>query len=360
MRSASEAERTAGIHRAAARSGSLHRCRLHGLDAVVPADRGCMDSDRVDDVAALAAGQHGVISAEQAALCGYDIHEIDRLCASGKWTRLRRGLYSPFPPPVDPAERMALDFAAALRALDAKDAAIAHISAAKAWGARWLTDPASTDVWIAWDVPGTPRYYPGLRILPAGLPPEDVSVFAGLPITTPARTAVDLARHLDFEPAVVVVDSLRFAHKITDAELAAVLERCRGWPYMRRARRAVLFSTMLAESPLESRFRIKFARIALPKSRWQVEVVDANGDLRRVDTIFGKRAGVEIDGRVKYKTPEDLWKEKKREDALREVGVPLLRLIADDLRGDPRILRRRVIDHMISTGDWIEGHGPAN
>lgn len=314
----------------------------------------------MDDVAALAAGQPGVISAEQAALCGYDIHEIDRLCAAGEWTRLRRGLYSPFPPPVDPAERMMLDFAAALRALDAKDAAIAHISAAKTWGARWLTEPASTDVWIAWDVPGTPRYYPGLRILPAGLAPEDVTAFQGFPITTPARTAVDLARHLDFEPAVVVIDSLRFKHKITDAELAAVMERCRGWPHMRRARRAIAFSVMVAESPLESQFRIRFARLDLPKERWQVEVVDANGISRRVDTIFGKRAGFEIDGRVKYQTPEDLWKEKKREDALREVGIPLVRLIADDLRVAPRALRQRIIRHMISTGDWIEGQGPVN
>lgn len=301
---------------------------------------------------ALADGPLGVISAVQAAMCGFDAQDVDLLCRRGEWTRLRRGFYAPRPQPIDAREREFLDCVAAIRAIEVKDAAIAHVSAARLWGAKWLVEPDHCEVWVACDVPGRSRHYSGLRILPAGLPAQDVTLRDGLPISTPARTAVDLARHLDFEPAVVVIDSLRFAHKITDAELAAVMERCRGWPHMRRARRAILFSIMEAESPLESQFRIKFARIDLPKSRWQVVIIDANGVPRRVDSVFGKRAGIEIDGRVKYKTPEDLWKEKKREDALREVGVPLLRLTAEDLRSDPRVLRQRIINHRISTGDW--------
>ncbi len=316
-----------------------------------------MGMNRTDDLVAMAAGQHEILSADQAATCGYDTHEIDRLCAAGEWTRVRRGLYHPSPPPLDPKRRMVLDFAAALRAVEAKGAAIAHISAARAWGAKWLTEPSNSDVWVALDVPGTPRYYPGLRILPVGLPAEDLTAFEGLPITTPARTAVDLARHLPFEPAVVVIDSLRYAHQITDAQLAAVLERCHRWPFIRRARRAIEFSIMEAESVLESRFRIRFAQIGLAGSRWQVKVIDGDGVERRIDSVFGKRAGIEVDGRVKYKEPKDLWDEKRREDALRRVGYPLLRLNAEHLRLDPRVLRRMVIDHMISTGDWIEGQG---
>ncbi len=302
-------------------------------------------------VQALADGHLGVISAAQAELCGLEATEVDLLCRRGEWTRLRRGLYSPRPAPTDPEEREFLDCVAAIRAVEVKDPAIAHVSAARLWEAKWLVEPNHSEVWVACDVPGPSRHYSGLRILPAGLPAEDVTLLRGLPISTPARTAVDLARHLTFDPAVVAIDSLRFRYKISDAELAAVLERCRGWPFVRRARRAILFSTTLAESPLESQFRIHFARIGLPKGRWQVDVVDANGDPRRVDNIMGKRAGLEIDGRVKYKTPEDLWREKKREDALREVGIPLLRLTAEDLRIDPRVLRQRIINHMISTGD---------
>jgi hypothetical protein len=179
----------------------------------------------------------------------------------------------------------------------------------------------------------------------------------GLPISTPARTAVDLGRHLAFEPAVVAIDSLRYRHRITDEQLSAVLERCRGWPFVRRARRAIGFSVMNAESPLESRYRVRFAEIGLPPSPWQVEVVDANGELRRVDTIIGVRGGLEIDGRTKYKTPEDLWEEKRREDAIRAVGIPLLRLTADDLHLDNRALKRKIVNFLISTGDWPPDSG---
>lgn len=270
---------------------------------------------------------------------------------------MRRGLYHPFPPP-GPEERMLLDFAASLRAIEIKDAAIAHISAARLWGAKWLTEPDFRDTWIACDVPRKPRYYPGLRILPSGIAAEDLTVADGLPVSAPARTAVDLARHLAFDPALVAIESLRHRHAITDAQLADVLERCRGWPHIRRARKVIEFSTALSESPLESRFRLAFRCADVPPYRQQVKFRDGNGDERRVDFLFGRRSGVEADGRIKYQTPEDLWEEKRREDALREIGVPLLRLTAPDLRGDPRRLRRRVIDHMIRAGDWIDGVGP--
>lgn len=298
-----------------------------------------------------------MVSAADAAACGYDDAEVDRLCRRQEWTRLRRGLYYPFPDP--PAtERLRLDCAAALRALDVKDAALAHVSAARLWGAKWRQDPVSSDVWIACDVPGKPRYYPGLRLLPSKLAAEDVTTLDGLPVTTPARTAVDLARHLEFEPAVVVVESLRHLYGIGDAALSAVLERSAGWPHIKRARRVIAFSSALSESPLESEARLAFRRADVPGYRQQAEFLDANGDRRRLDFLFGRRSGVETDGRIKYRTPEDLWEEKRRADALLEAGVHLLRLGAADLHGDPRALRRRIIEHMMRAGDWPEDVGP--
>ncbi len=279
------------------------------------------------------------------------------MCRRQEWTRLRRGLYHPFPEPPA-AERLRLDCAAALRALEIKDAALAHVSAARVWGAKWRQDPPSSDVWVACDVPGKPRYYPGLRILPSKLIADDVTTLDGLPVTTPARTAVDLARHLEFEPAVVVVESLRHLYGIDDAALSAVLDRSAGWPHIKRARRAIAFSSALSESPLESEARLAFRRADVPPYRQQAEFFDANGERRRLDFLFGRRSGVETDGRIKYQTPEDLWKEKRRTDALHEAGVLLLRLGAADLQGDPRVLRRRIIEHMMRAGDWREGVGP--
>ncbi len=307
--------------------------------------------------AVLADRQNGIISVADAGLCGYNDADVDRFCRRNEWTRMRRGLYHPFPPP-GPEQRMLLEFAAALRAIQIKDAAIAGISAARLWGAQWLHEPGFSDVWVACDVPGKPRYYPGLRVLPAAFPAEDLTRSEGLPVSTPARTAVDLARHLSFDPAVVAIESLRYRYAISDGELAGVLARCRGWPYIRRARRAIEFSGASSESPLESKARLAFYYADVPPYRQQVEFIDAYGVRRRVDFLFGRRSGVETDGRVKYRTPEDLWKEKRRTDGLNEAGVALLRLGASDLRVDPRALRRRIIDHMSRAGDWIDGVGP--
>lgn len=303
------------------------------------------------DPSVVARTQHGVISAEQARQHGFSVAEVSQLCRAGRWTRLRRGLYLPGPDPGEGPERTAALVAAALWAFDRKDAAAAHISAAQLWDARWLTSPDPGVVWIGCDVPGKPRYYPGLKILPAALPPDDVVDLAGLPVSTPARTCVDLARHLSFEQAVVAIDSLRLRQNVSRQELEAVLERCRGWPFVQRARRAIAFSTVLSESPLESQARIAFDRAGLHPPQLQVEVRDARGRLRRVDFLFGRRTVAEADGRMKYDDPAVLWDEKQREDDLREVGYGFLRITHRDVVGSPAELRRRVIAAMARVGD---------
>lgn len=295
--------------------------------------------------------QHGVISITQALQCGYSAAEVARLCRAGEWTRVRRGLYLPGPEPQDEGHRLVVDIAAALWVVSRKDAAAAHVSAGRLWGAAWLKPPTPSTVWIGCAVPGTPRYYPGLKILPSALPAQDVVDIAGLPVSTPARTCIDLARHLPFEDAVVAVDSLRRRHDVTTEDLQMVLDRCWGWPFVRRARRVAEFSTQLSESPLESQARVAFDRAGLPAPRLQVDVLDARGRPRRLDFLFGHRTPVEVDGRVKYDDPSVIWEEKLREDDLREVGYGFLRLTHRDIVGSPAALRTRVLAAMARAGD---------
>lgn len=51
-----------------------------------------------------------------------------------------------------------------------------------------------------------------------------------LSVTSPARTVVDLARHLPFEEAVVIADCALSRRLVEGSRLLAVLERCAGWP----------------------------------------------------------------------------------------------------------------------------------
>lgn len=305
----------------------------------------------MDDLGRLASNVPDLISTRDAAARGYGEEDLDQFCRSGTWTRIRRGLYLPGPAPTDPKQRYLVDIAAALRAFDRKDAAVAHISAGVVWKADWLHPPDLTDVWLACDVPGKVRSYPGLRILPAGLSDLDVVQVGDWPVSTPARTIVDLARHLGFTAAVVAADSIRRSHQVTDRELADALSRCWRWPYVRRARRVVDFSTTLSESPLESRARVAFAAAGLPAPKLQVLVRDGRGVMRRLDFLFGERTDVEPDGRMKYKDPSVLWRQKERDDGLAEVGVHVLHLTHADITGDPRELARRVRAAMARAGD---------
>ena len=67
----------------------------------------------------------------------------------------------------------------------------------------------------------------------------------------------------------------------------------------------------------------------------QVEVRDGRGWLvGRVDFVVrGTKLIIEVDGKVKYATgdPEVLWREKKREDALRALGYTVVRITWSDL-----------------------------
>jgi hypothetical protein len=191
----------------------------------------------------------------------------------------------------------------------------------------------------------TVRYYPSLRVLPAGLPDHHVALLPdGLRCTSPTRTAVDLARHLTFRQAVVAVEST-LRHKLTtEARLEAVLAECTGWPYIRKARRVLAITDAKTESVAESLARAVFAEVGLPVPEAQVRVFHADGwEIARVDFLFAGRVVVEVDGRLKYTDPKVLWDEKVREDRLRELGYEVVRLTWADLVGPPTRVRARVL-----------------
>jgi len=53
---------------------------------------------------------------------------------------------------------------------------------------------------------------------------------------------------------------------------------------------------------------------------------------------------VEVDGKLKYTEPEVLWREKRREDALRRMGIEVVRLTWADLMAGAPAVRALVLD----------------
>src|SRR5918995_2496530 len=136
-------------------------------------------------LAALAYRQGGVVSRRQLIALGFSKAEIDNRVADGRLHVLHRGVYAVGHRAIGIVGRR---WAAVLACGDG--AVLSHASAAAAWGIR----PSSSDRIDVSVGRGGRTGRPGIRLhCRRSLPATDVTRLDGLPITTPARTVLDLA-----------------------------------------------------------------------------------------------------------------------------------------------------------------------
>jgi hypothetical protein len=173
-----------------------------------------------------------------------------------------------FPDVYAPAA-MELDLAARSRAayllVRDRDGVLAGYSAALLLGADCAPRDSPADVLV-------PRYlrrYPGLRVRYGTLAPSDRTWVGGCELTTPLRTARDLARRLPRVEAVVALDALARAGSFAPAELLARRAVERGARGCRRLGEVVALSDARAESPMETRLRLGLVDAGLPRPEVQ-------------------------------------------------------------------------------------------
>src|SRR5690606_38775247 len=146
--------------------------------------------------------QLGLVTAADVRRAGYDHVEVRRLCSSGRWTRLRRGVYvasDQIPPDADPAARPRLDCLALLLHLGRPRAALSHGTAARV---RGLPVPAGLAPTIRLTDPDRWRRGDDFLMSRAPLRPGEVVTRGPLRLTSVARTLVDCAREWPLEEAV--------------------------------------------------------------------------------------------------------------------------------------------------------------
>ncbi|WP_344164458.1 hypothetical protein [Kribbella yunnanensis] len=215
---------------------------------------------------------------------------------------------------------------------------VSHFSAARLAGLSTWVDRARTTAppydaaWLT-RPPDSKRnqWRPNIVVRRAGLAPDDLSRAGWLPVTSLARTVVDLARELPTREAIVTVDDALRAGT-TVAELTAVLERQGQWPGVRRARATIMFGDARAESPLESIARMRCMAGGLPAPELQVQFFDGfRWMLERVDLWWPEfRTAAEVDGLAKYEaaTPEErrrlLRLAHRRDQRLSDRGIELV------------------------------------
>lgn len=143
----------------------------------------------------------------------------------------------------------------------------------------------------------------------------------GLLVTTPLRTACDLATLRGRRSALAVLDAFRRRFALTEADLARMLPRFAGRRGVTQLRELIPRSTDLAESMAESWTRCLVLDEGLPPPTPQVEVwVDGYG-LVRLDLAYrGLKIAIEYDGEEHHSSAADRAADERRRAALRADG----------------------------------------
>lgn len=154
--------------------------------------------------------------------------------------------------------------------------------------------------------------------------PEGVSV-GSLRCTSPARTAIDIARTDTFHSALIAMDHVLRTGLASETQLRAELDRIGGARGAHRASLVLARADPLSESPGESLSRARMYQLGAPIPVLQKSFHDAAGHfIGRTDFYWEDKDTVgEFDGLTKYSrgqesSPEDIvTAEKVREDDLR-------------------------------------------
>jgi putative AbiEi antitoxin of type IV toxin-antitoxin system len=273
----------------------------------------------------------GVATAHQLRGLGFTEARLRRLIRQGKLVAVRRGVYAASVhiawAKLDPARWQAFLLAAVLVGTGAECAG-SHWTAARIHGLD-LLDPPDEGIVAVTQAPGgvgSRSSRPGIRIHEAELPVGDLMRRFAIPVTTVARTVIDIARSETFRNGVVVADSALHSEKTTRGELQAVLAACPQWPGIARARAAVDFSDTRSESVLESLARVIMSERQLPPPELQVWITDAQGSrFARTDFYWAQYRTIgEADGALKYKDPSAARDQLERDRKLRNAGYEIV------------------------------------
>lgn len=202
-------------------------------------------------------------------------------------------------------------------------------------------------------LPTVTRHRPGggsrrsSALICANLPLEGATtVLDGVPVTTPARTIIDVTRTAGLESGVCAADEAIRKRLCSRSELRAEAEAAKGRTGVARARQLPELTSGLAESVLESLIRLILVLGGLPEPELQVRLGVRNGERFRVDFYWRQwRLVGEADGFGKYgATPEQIresWvAERKRQCQLEDAGFVVIRWTWQDIYRPDRIIRQ--------------------
>jgi very-short-patch-repair endonuclease len=255
---------------------------------------------------------------------GLSTSAVSKRVAAGRLHRIHRGVYAVGHRALSQEGRW---MAAVLAA--GEGAAVSHVTAATLWQ---IWRRRATGIQVV--APRGQRSLTGVRIHRARrLDPRDVTVWRGIPVTTVARTLVDLTDELDEYQLANVIHESAFRRRIDLAATRAARKRATGrrnLDVLDAALDAHLAGSAGTRSTLEDRFLALVRAAGLPVPLVNVKVETAT---REIEVDFhwpDKRLCVEVDG-PGHTRPKTRLEDQTRDELLRAAGHEVLRFTEDDL-----------------------------
>jgi hypothetical protein len=155
----------------------------------------------------------------------------------------------------------------------------------------------------------------------------------GRRVTSPAWTAVEVARSLRRPRALATLDAALRSGTCSRADIwRAAIEQA-GRRGIVAVRNLIPLADPRAESPMESEARLAMIDGGLPTPELQYEVVDGNGERRRLDFAWpDQRVAVEYDGMDWHSGPDAMKRDRRRQAALGDIGWIVLSIVFEDVR----------------------------
>lgn len=302
--------------------------------------------DALAIVRRVAATRDGVVTLAQARAAGFSVHDVHRFCRAGRWRAIARGGYLVDADLYDGVPRRARIRAAV--ASFGPGAAVVLGTAAELYGIEGLSGSDA----IHLSVPGPAARparaaHPEVVVHQLLIAPVQFGRVAGIMATDPLRTVSDLLLREDRYTAVSLLDSALNRGLVSTAGLERVPSLLRGRRGAVAARGYLAEANGLAQSPLETRTRLRCVDGKVPPDALQLEVRDHDGYLVGIGDMGWRVARIiaEADGRAPHGNPADLFTDRHRQNRLLNAGWTVLRFTwSDTLRPDyiPWVVREAI------------------
>jgi very-short-patch-repair endonuclease len=262
-------------------------------------------------IADLAARRHGVVTTADLRAAGLGRGAIARRVADGRLRPLHRGVFL-----VGPIKDPLTDVMAAVAACG-PGAAVSHHAAAALWAFR---PPWHGPI----DVTTTRRLHPRQGIRLHRTRTLEATRRDGVPITTPARTLLDLAAHLDPDALARAIEEARLLRLTTPAELASLNARSSGRHGAKTLRTALTHGhePSLTRSEAERRFLdlVRAARLPTPETNVRIAGYEVDFLWRDQGVV------VEVDGFAYHSSREAFERDRRKDAVLQARGLRTTRV----------------------------------